>query len=445
MLDAIQNLLARVPYGPLNDYCVLEIGGNISGPMASEELARKGALVIKIEMPQKGDPARSYLSHPVFTSCNASKASIALDKNQPADQAIYLKLLQLANVIIDNRSPDAKARDSILQNFLKSPKLFPVIFSSIVGYDSQDYHDHPALDVAIQATSGMAMVNGAAPYAPLKVGFVVVDTVTGLQAASEIKDHLLSLAKGGSRYFEYWNEEEKVVYLEQSMAKTAALLMTGQYLNAHTQNKDAFREGNKDLWIAPFSFYKTQNGMISLAIIGDPLFAVFCNKVLNCPALAQQYPTNQLRLENIETFENILCPLLLQKTSEEWIALCKPYGIVCTPVNTITQMLQSPFGAHIIDHTLEGTPIIANSGKTSQFGHQPMKDAPLLDAQRNAIEALVNMKGFPFAELRRYIFSEPFKKERNFLKQYPLSQEKAISHPNDEKEIKEITKRLAKL
>ncbi|MCS5709411.1 CoA transferase [Candidatus Berkiella cookevillensis] len=385
MLEKIQQLFALAPQGPLNGYLVLEIGGNISGPMAGEELARRGALVVKIEMPGIGDPARSYLSPSIFTSCNASKASIVIDKHNEHDNQMYTELLSLADVVIDNRSPDAKHRDEILQRFLHNDKLNPIIFCSIVGYDSADYHDRPALDVAVQAETGMAMVNAASAHEPLKVGFVVVDTVTGLQAASSIKDHLLALQRG----MRCDAHQKNVIFLEQSMAKTSALLMTGQYLQAYAQGKDAFREGNRDLWVAPFSFYKTKNGMISLAIIGDALFAIFCDKVLQQKELAEQYPTNQSRIENIAAFESILCARLAEKTSEEWIALCRQYNIVCSQVNTITQMLQQPFASQMIAKTQDGTAIIADSCTSSLYQSQLIQGAPNLDANKASLQALL--------------------------------------------------------
>ncbi|MBS0286745.1 MAG: CoA transferase, partial [Proteobacteria bacterium] len=110
----VQKLFSIPPKGPLNGYLVLELGNLISGPMASEELARKGALVIKLET-QKGDSARGILSKAVFASCNAAKASIALDKTDIEDQQLYKELLELADVVIDNRSADAKMRDETLQ------------------------------------------------------------------------------------------------------------------------------------------------------------------------------------------------------------------------------------------------------------------------------------------------------------------------------------------
>jgi len=387
MKELIKKLFSLPPKGPLNGYLVLEMGNLISGPMAAEELARKGALVIKLENKGKGDSARGILSPAVFTSCNAAKASIALDKTHPDDIKLYTELLQLADVVIDNRSPDAKSRDTALQRFLQTEKSHPVIFCSIVGYDSEQYHDRPALDVAVQAESGMAMVNAPHRDFPLKVGFVVIDIATAMQAASTIKDHLLALARG----LTLAHEANNVIVIEQSMAKTAAFLMSGHYLNAYIQQKEPLREGNRDLFVAPFSFYKTNGGMISLAIVGDPLFAIFCDKVLGKKALAEKYPSNQSRLNNPQ-FDKDLGEILLTQPSQAWIDLCKPLGIVCTRVNTVLEMLNEPFSQQVFTRTQSGTPIIADTALSSAFSALSLQDAPKVDEHRQWVVALLKYR-----------------------------------------------------
>ncbi|MBS0286746.1 MAG: CoA transferase, partial [Proteobacteria bacterium] len=222
---------------------------------------------------------------------------------------------------------------------------------------------------------------------PLKVGFVVIDIVTALQAASTIKDHLLALARG----LRLPPEKNNVIMVEQSMAKTSALLMTGQYINTYVSQKDTFRDGNRDLFVAPFSFYKTKDGMISIGIIGDPLFATFCDRVLGSKVLAHKYPTNQIRLENPE-FDKELEQILMTRDSEYWINACKEWGIVCTKVNTVLEMLEQPFAKKMITQTQSGVPIIADSATSSAFAAETLRDAPGADQDRKAISALVAHK-----------------------------------------------------
>ncbi len=392
MREEIQQLFSLPPKGPFNNILVLEIGGNVSGPKAGSELAHKGALVIKIEQ-SSGDQARTYLPsdgdkpNPIFTSLNAGKASIILG---PHDELIYNGLLALADVIIDNRSPDAKQRDKVFQVFLKDPKKkHPVIFCSIVGYDSQANHHRPALDVAVQAESGMAAVNAPYPHLPLKVGFVLIDTTTGIQAASEIKDHLLALKLGCV----IPEQDNHVITIEVSMAKVAATLLAGQYLMCKTLDKEPARVENRDLFIAPFSFYTAKDGMVSLAVIGgkdDAKFIQFCEKVLEDKAFAKQYPSNQFRLEHNVAFEAALNAKLSQRDAEEWIKRCTQHGFVCTKVNTVKEALAQPFAQALFTKTKDGTTVIADPALSSLFGSQTLNGAPRLNEHQIPIQWLLS-------------------------------------------------------
>ena len=233
------DILKIPPDGPLSGILVAEIGQHVSGPMLGERLARKGALVIKIEQPQSGDPARVYLSNEIFNSLNASKLSVMIGKEQ---QMLYLNILEMADVIIDNRSPDAKDNDKSLAIFLKSDKSHPVIFCSLIGYEGEDNKHLLALDVSVQAATGMAFINGAEPNQPLKVGFVILDEATAMEASDLIIAHLFALSRGKKCPI----DDKNVIRLQVSMAGVAAYLLTGQYLNYYTQEKEPTRIGNRD-------------------------------------------------------------------------------------------------------------------------------------------------------------------------------------------------------
>ena len=268
MKEHLTEQLNQLPFGPLNGILVVEIGQHVSGPMAAEELARQGALVIKLEQ-VNGDPSRAYLSKANFTSLNAAKWSVVTNKNVP----FYRDILRFADVIIDNRAPEAKEKDLDLQHFLKvTNKKHPVIFCSIVGYDSKENKHRRALDVSVQAETGMAMANAPNPDFPLKVGFTVIDITTAFKAASHITAHLF--------YLKNQSIKNLVIHLEVSMAKVSAQLQSGQFLKYAIEQKETHREGNRDIFLSPFSFYKTQDGMVSLAVIDENQFNKLCRQVL---------------------------------------------------------------------------------------------------------------------------------------------------------------------
>jgi crotonobetainyl-CoA:carnitine CoA-transferase CaiB-like acyl-CoA transferase len=381
----------KLPFGPLNGVLVVEIGQHVSGPMAAEELARQGALVIKLEQ-AKGDPSRTYLSKANFASLNAGKLSVVINKNE---NGFYLDILMLANVIIDNRSPEAKEKDLILQNFLNiSDKNHPVIFCSIVGYDSKENKHRRALDVSVQAETGMAFTNAPNPNFPLKVGFTVVDIATAFKAASHISAHLF--------YLKNHSIQNVVVHLEVSMAKVAAQLQTGQYLKYAIEQKETHREGNRDIFLSPFSFYKTQDGMISLAVIDEGQFNKLCQRVLKREDFIKKYPTNKVRLES-DTFEKELSAILLGHSTDYWIKACEQQNIPCSKVNSIHQVMQEPFSSSFFTQTTDNTLIIANAYLSSLFKEEQLPGAPNLNEHHEWVKELIHYHkkndGVSFASL----------------------------------------------
>ena len=399
MKGKLETLFNRLPFGPLNGVLVVEIGQHVSGPMAAEELARQGALVIKIEK-SEGDPSRHYLSKESFTSLNAAKISMIVHKNDSHYQAV----LALADVIIDNRSPDAKEKDTILQGFLKAAdKKHPVIFCSIVGYDSQANKSRRALDVSVQSETGMAMTNAPHPNFPLKVGFTVIDMTTAIKAASYISAHLFYL---NNKTLPKNHIKNNVLMLEVSMAKVSAMLQTGQYLNYAVNKKETNRDGNRDVFLSPFSFYKTLDGMISLAVIDEHQFKRLCVHVLQREDFIEHYSTNTIRLESDE-FEKKLAAILAEYPSHHWLTLCQKNNIPCTKVNSIKETLQEPFAQSFFTHTQQGTLIMANTYSSSFFKDAALHNAPLLNEHQGLIRTLItyhNKMGFKkFDELWQVI------------------------------------------
>lgn len=427
MKERLVELLNQVPFGPLNGILVAEIGQHVSGPMAAEELARQGALVIKLEQ-TKGDPSRVYLSKANFTSLNAAKFSVVLNKNEGT---FYSDVLALADVIIDNRSPEAKEKDSVLQNFLQlTDKKHPVIFCSIVGYDSKENKYRRALDVSVQAETGMAMINAPNSSFPLKVGFTVIDIATAFKAASHITAHLF--------YVKNQPIKNCVIHLEVSMAKVSAQLQTGQYLKYVVEQKETHREGNRDIFLSPFSFYKTQDGMISLAVIDENQFNKLCRQVLKQEDFLAKYPTNKARLES-ETFEKELSAILFSHPSDYWIKACEQQNIPCSNVNSIHQAMQEPFASSFFTHTKDNTLIIANAYLSSLFKEPQLNGAPKLNEHHEWVKTLVQYQqenGFiNFASLWQAIKQENIISEKlpdasspSFWQKQPDENDKKVIH-----------------
>ena len=378
----LRKLLLTSPEGPLNGVMVVEIGQHVSGPMVGERLARKGAFVIKIEQPNIGDPARHYLSKEIFSSLNASKLSIAIGKE---DSKLYQDILSMADVIVDNRSPKAKEQDNVLRVFLNlSEKFHPVIFCSIIGYQGEENKHLLALDVSVQAQTGMASVNGPKPGESLKVGFVVLDEATAMEASELIVTHLFSLSRGKKV-----PDVSNVIRLEVSMAHVSAYLMTGQYLNCIKQNKEPSRYGNRDNWLAPFSFYETADDMISLAIVSEDQYKRLCLDVLDDRTLFEQYQTNEMRMKHIDNFQKALQNILTKNSTKYWLDKCIQHNVPAGNINTMLEALKQPFAKNFFTQTRDGTLIIANPYTSSLYCENQLNDAPSLDEHRKPIQFLI--------------------------------------------------------
>ena len=186
--------------GPLSGYRVLELTTTVSGPMCGMTLADQGAEVIKIEPPMTGDTAR-YLGPgrggftALFATLNRNKRSVALDLKDDEQRAIYLRLVETADVILENYRPGVLDRLGLGYEALSAinPKL---VYASITGYAEGPYENRRVFDPLIQATSGTAAAQGADGQ-PENVHTIIFDKVTALTTAQAITAALLERERTG--------------------------------------------------------------------------------------------------------------------------------------------------------------------------------------------------------------------------------------------------------
>ena len=169
---------------PLHGITVLDFSHVIAGPFATFHLAALGARVIKIENPKRGDSMRSNPRS--FAAINGGKEILRLDLANPDDLATARSIASTADVMVDNMRPGVLARYGLAEPQVR--ELNPgIVHCSISGYGGEGEWSHrAAYDHVVQAASGMSLMSGQAGEAPVKVGFPVVDSVTGVIAAFAI-------------------------------------------------------------------------------------------------------------------------------------------------------------------------------------------------------------------------------------------------------------------
>lgn len=376
--------------GPLNGTVVVGLCYYVAGPMALQNLVTQGALVIKIEGKPIGDPSRYVFSKNMFNSLSHNQLSIVLDYKNSFDCDLLVKLFQLADVIVDNRSIRAKKNDAILQKHLQDPnKLQAQIYCSINGFPNPEINDAPALDASVQAATGLAYTNCASPDKPLKVGVPILDQAVGLLAANYVISNLYLLLKMPSLP----EETKKLIYLSVSMAGASMWLQTGQIINV-LEGEEFLRSGNKDRFAVPFSFYTTQNGLISIATVNDDQFKRFCINVLQDEEFHKKYLTIGIRLRDQNQFEDDLNEKLKNNPREYWYELCRKYDIPVSPVLTVSEAIQQRFAKGLIHSSTNGRPIITHGVENSFFKTPKMPaPAPSLDQDHATLSELLTTSG----------------------------------------------------
>lgn len=368
--------------GPLNGKIVIGFCYYVAGPIALQNLVGQGALVIKIEQKPIGDPSRYVFSPSIFNTLAHGQLSVAIDYKDKSDQTLLRSLLTVADVIVDNRSVRAKENDLFLNAYLENEnKSSPVIYCSIDGFPNAKVNRMPGLDASAQACTGLPYTNCFNPDKPLKVGIPVLDITTGLLAANYILANLCLLSQAPLP-----PSTKQVIRIAVSLAGTSVWLQANQYLDA-MEGKEYFRTGNRDRYAAPFSYYTTKNGLISIASVNEDQFKRFCTNVLKNPEFHSRYPNIKYRIENQEAFERDLNELLIKENREHWLEKCKKHDIPAAPVLTISQALEQDFVKKNLITYQDEKPVVTH-GVTNSLFTPVFISAPELNQDGEKIKSL---------------------------------------------------------
>jgi itaconate CoA-transferase len=320
----------------LTGITVVSVEQAVAAPFATRQLADLGARVIKVERPE-GDFARAYdravrgwSSH--FVWLNRSKESVVLDLKTSRGREALSRLLQRADVFVQNLSPGALDRLGFAPEEV-SRRYPQLVVCSISGYGSTGpYRDRKAYDLLIQAESGLLSITGT-PEEPVKVGISVADIAAGMYALSGILAALYRRERTG-----------RGALLEVSLLESLAEWMGYPlYYTAYGGHPPA-RTGAHHATIAPYGPFPTADGVVFLAVQNDREWERFCREVLQRPELARdpRFATNPDRVRHRpalealirETFRGLSTAQLTQRLE----AADVPYG----ELRTVQGLLEHP-------------------------------------------------------------------------------------------------------
>lgn len=320
---------------PLAGILVADFSHVMAGPYASHLLGLLGAEVIKIE-PHSGDNFRSYGADerldglsPAFIAANAGKKSIALDLKQPEDQRIARGIIERADVLLENFRPGVIGRLGFAYEDVRAYNP-EIVFCSVSGYGQDGPHrDWPAIDNIVQATSGMMMLSGGDGDPPMRIGFPIVDTLTGQTAAIAILSALLRRGGGGGG-----------AYIDVSMLDASLAFMTSAltpYLATGTPMPRMGNTGYSGLPTA--SLFTARDGrQISLGVVQPKQFAALARHLGREDWLSDpRFASSDAQRANFDALHAELSVEIAKRDAADWEREMSAQGIPCGMVRRVEE------------------------------------------------------------------------------------------------------------
>ena len=323
---------------PLEGIKVLDLSHALAGPFCSTMLADYGAQVVKIEPPGLGDIARAW-GTPLpggetdyFVSLHRNKQGMVLDLKNPQGKETFLRLLERCDVVLENYRAGALARLGL--DYETARKRNPgIIYCSISGFGQDGpYRDRPALDLILQAESGMISVTGEAGGHGARAGVSIADLTAGMNAAFGIMLALRVKEKSGV------GQSIDVSMMEGQLA------LLGTMIGNHCSSGEIPKPmGTAYKALLPYQTFQTKTRDLALAVGSEKLWRTFC-PVIGCPELANdpRYRTNGDRNRNRESLIASLQQAFLTRSYEEWEALLTKNGIPVGAINNLAQVVDHP-------------------------------------------------------------------------------------------------------
>ncbi len=323
---------------PLEGITIISIEQAVAAPFATRQLADLGARVVKIERPGVGDFARDYdetvqgmASH--FVWLNRSKESLTLDLKHPEAIPIVHRLLENADVFIQNLAPGATERLGLGPEVLaqRYPRL---IVCDVSGYGaSGPYRDKKAYDLLVQCETGLVSVTGT-PETPSKVGISIADISAGMYAFTGILTALYQRERTG-----------KGTVLEVSLFEALGEWMGYAAYFAAYGGTPPPRTGASHATIAPYGPFQAGDGkQVNLGLQNEREWVQFCTIVLEQPEMATdlRFDSNARRVANREALHAMIDAVFSQLTIEQVIARLDRAQIANARMNEMQEFWDHP-------------------------------------------------------------------------------------------------------
>ncbi|MDP5218679.1 CoA transferase [Ruegeria sp. 2205SS24-7] len=361
---------------PLSNIRVLDLTNVLAGPFACHHLAHLGAEVIKVEAAGRGDLARQLGADPElnkkgmgvsFLAQNAGKKSVTVNLKHPDGKALFLKLANTADVVVENFRPGVMNRLGVGYQVLSeiNPRL---IYCAISGFGQDGPWVHrPAYDQIIQGASGVMSITGVSDSAPLRVGYPVADTVGGITAAFAITAALNGSPRGS--------------FIDVSMLESVLATMGWVVSNYLIAGVVPTANGNENVTSAPSGTFEAGDGLINIAANKDEQWVLLTDHLGLAELRARPgYATREDRKKNRLALKAELETVLKTRPARDWAKELNRIGVPSGAVLTVPEVLEMPQVAERgFLHGFENVPGVERDIQVATTGIKIDGSAPVVD------------------------------------------------------------------
>jgi crotonobetainyl-CoA:carnitine CoA-transferase CaiB-like acyl-CoA transferase len=328
--------------GALAGIRVIDLTRVLGGPYCTQMLGDHGADVIKVEPPQ-GDETRSWGppfhdgAASYYIGVNRNKRGIALDLTKPEGRDVLLRLLEGADVLVENFKTGTLERWGLGYDAVLRERFHSLIHCRISGFGADGpLGGYPGYDGAVQGMAGIMSLNGEPEGEPLRVGLPVVDLATGLNAAIAILMALQERSRSGRGQF-----------VEATLYDCAVALLHPYAANWFLSGTPPRRTGNQHPNVVPYGQFRTRTKRIFLAIGNNRQFERFCAEI-DRPDLAEdaRFRDNKDRIRNRAPLTLALEAALEEIDGAALTLRLLERGVPCGVVDELPDVLTHPHTRH---------------------------------------------------------------------------------------------------
>ena len=322
---------------PLRGIRVVEVGNYMAGPFCGMQLADLGADVIKVESPRGGDLAR--MLEPIangesanFARLNRDKRSVAIDLKREAGRKLFSLLVRSADVVVENLRPGTMNDLGLAPRDLlnSDPRL---VYVAVTGWGLDGPNaDRPALDIIVQAQSGLMSVTGEEGGPPVKVGVSIADLAAALYATIATLGALRARDRDG-----------KGQLVDISMLESAVSLAVWEAGVHFTTGEVPRAAGSAHKLVAPYQAIAAADRHFIVGATTPPNWTAFC-RVLGLEGLERdpRYADATLRRHNRDSLIAAIEAITATKPAAHWLAALRAAGVPCGEIADYGDVFSDP-------------------------------------------------------------------------------------------------------